>query len=186
MHFEGTTVINIIRLVPSHVKDKNFSNIEMRSRILVVCNNWCFIRIVQKFRDDPLYSFRLSSCYDQLIFGAWCKVRRFIICGANAIFGRHRRLARISPSYFTIRLRPSDFYEIKWCHLRRQLSISFPCMTSNITSVSKFFKNRPPMSQSRLQKICYNDECYAANQITGFGLKHTFVSALQSFGYGCT
>lgn len=28
-------------------------------------------------------------------------------------------------------------------------------------------------------------ECHATNQITGFGLEHKFVSALQLFGYGC-
>lgn len=107
VHLEGTAVVSITRLVSSHIIDKDLSNIEMCSRILVVFNNWCFIRIVQEFRDGPRHTYRLFSCYDQLVFRAWCKVRRFVICWANAMLERHRSL-----SYYTITLRARDFFEM--------------------------------------------------------------------------
>ena len=41
------------------------------------------------------------------------------------------------------------------------------------------------MSQSKTSQNMLQYECYAANQITGFGLEHKFVTGLQLFGYGC-
>ena len=56
--------------------------------------------------------------------------------------------------------------------------------SSSITFANIFLKSSSYVSKTSPQNMLQY-ECYAANQITGVGLEHKFVFALQLFGYGC-